>query len=319
MLHVILLILKILGIIFLVLILLVLLILASVLFVPVTWKARLQKETSTRAAVSAAWLFHAVSAKFLIDEADGWGQDLNICLFGIPVLRPLEEKKLKQKKRKKKKDSPGKQKAHTDTEQHMRPEPEPQKEPEPEKEPELEKERENSSLPAPVPVRKEEKDSFLARIMELWRKAAYAIRKFCDKIKHIPEQLEAVRGKLKELQSTKNIYLEFWNREEHRRARAAIIKEGRYLLRKLRPRKIEGDVTFGFEDPANTGICMGAVGILYAWYPDRLRIIPDFEREVLAGNVLIKGRIHLYVLVCILWRLFFNRDVRNMYRNWKQL
>lgn len=303
MLYAILLILKILGIILLVLISLILLILASVLFVPVTWKLYLHKEKTGKAAASAAWLFHAVSVKYLVDESNDWKQDLKICLFGIPVIRPFEEKK--PKKRKKNKNNPqGTHNAYKKTEQSV--------EPEPDREPKERKEPERNMLPEPEPVRKKQKQSF-------WRKVVYAIRRFCDKIKHIPVQIDDVRRKIQELLDTKDIYLEFWNLEEHRRARAAIIKEGRYLLKKLRPKNIEGNITFGFEDPSNTGICMGVVGMLYAWYPDRLRIVPDFERAVLEGDVLIKGRIRLYVLVCILWRLFFNRDVRNMYRNWKQL
>ena len=64
---------------------------------------------------------------------------------------------------------------------------------------------------------------------------------------------------------------------------------------------------------------MGAVGILCAWYPGGLSVIPDFEQRILEGEILIRGKIRCYVFVCILWRIWFNQDIRHMYQHWQEL
>ncbi len=103
------------------------------------------------------------------------------------------------------------------------------------------------------------------------------------------------------------------------RARGSLLKEIRYLWKKLRPKKVRGQVRFGWEDPALTGLCMGGVSILCAWYPGQIKILPDFEHRVLEADVLVKGKVRFYVLVAVLVRVYFNKDIRHMYQGWRQL
>lgn len=102
------------------------------------------------------------------------------------------------------------------------------------------------------------------------------------------------------------------------RARQAVLQETRFLWKKSRPRKVAGKVTFGFEDPSWTGLGTGLLSMLYQWYPKRFSIHPDFEREILEGELHIRGRIQIYVLCLIAFRLWRNQDVRQMYQEWKQ-
>lgn len=51
-----------------------------------------------------------------------------------------------------------------------------------------------------------------------------------------------------------------------------------------------GKVTFGFEDPSWTGLGTGLLSMLYQWYPKRFSIHPDFEREILEGELHIRGQ-----------------------------
>ena len=97
------------------------------------------------------------------------------------------------------------------------------------------------------------------------------------------------------------------------------MKEFLYLRDKIRPRKILGYIHFGFDDPAVTGICMGAASVLYSWYPEKFELRPDFDRQVLEGEIFFRGKLRLYVLVMIGLRIWFNRDIRLMYEHWKEL
>lgn len=299
MIHVILLILKILGIILLIILGLLLFILYSVLFVAASYRIRLERHGSVRISAFSGWLFRVVTVRFFIDEGEGWKQDLQIRLFGIPLQKlfgaKLRRKKKRRKRRSKEKKRTGKERSDVPDTALEQPKPE---------EPGEDTEERASDI--------EKDDSF-------FRKVIYAIRGICDKIKRIWKRVLGVRDTARGLWERKDVFLEFWRLDEHRRARASVWKEVRYLWKKLRPKRIEGKIVFGFDDPSMTGICMGGIGMLCAWYPDRLEITPDFERAVLDGDVLIKGKVRLYVLARILWRVYFNQDIRHMYEHWKQL
>lgn len=64
---------------------------------------------------------------------------------------------------------------------------------------------------------------------------------------------------------------------------------------------------------------MGAAGMLCAWYPEKLEIVPDFDREILEGELLMKGKARFYITVRVLWRVYMNEDIRHMYRSWQEL
>lgn len=161
--------------------------------------------------------------------------------------------------------------------------------------------------------------SLRSKIRGVFRKAGYAIRAVCDKIKQMREMLFHFKDVIRGLLDKKDAFLEFWRLEEHVRAREAIWRELRYLWKKSRPKKLKGYVRFGFEDPSTTGACMGAASMLYAWYPENFFLKPDFEQEILEGELLMKGRIRGIVFLCIALRTLWNKDIRHMYRDGKQL
>lgn len=327
MLHVILLILKILGIILLIIAGLLLLILWSVLFVAASYRVHIEKQDALKVTARAGWLFRTVTVHFSLNCSDGWKRKLQLRLFGFPIWDPYAEKKPKKKRRKrrrKEKESKAEleSKAEPETKAQVPPktlEDSPEQ-PVPEPEPE-------ASDNAPRPVQHTESGHESGRKTgekssgrkSFFRKKIYAIKGICDKIKHMGRQILGIRDKVRSLLEKKDSFLEFWNLEEHRHAREAVFRELRYLWKKYRPGKIEGRLTFGFEDPALTGLCMGGIGMLCAWYPDSLQITPDFEQVILEGDIQIKGKVRFYVLARILWRVYFNRDIRHMYEHWKQL
>ncbi len=65
----------------------------------------------------------------------------------------------------------------------------------------------------------------------------------------------------------------------------------RFLYR-ARPRKMTGEITYGFDDPAMTGKVLGIISNLYFLYQyDRFVIQPDFESEeaYISGQFRVKG------------------------------
>jgi hypothetical protein len=90
---------------------------------------------------------------------------------------------------------------------------------------------------------------------------------------------------------------------------------GRKFLQSMTLQEIRGNLIVGFRNPADTGI-------FYGWYcaifPTlmvsrvSLDVTPVFDRPVLEGEIMAKVRIDRpLLLILAMFRLFFDRDVRN--------
>ncbi len=327
MLHVILLILKILGIIFLVAVGLLLLILYAVLFVAVSYRIEVRKQEDIRVSAIASWLFRVMTVRFLLDGRDGWEPVLQIRLFGYSLWQNKGKEarwkrlkrfrrwvnKLLSRRRPEASVSPTKPEPDTGeiggegwTSPMERP---------PEEAPESPEKKSLGDMPESLTG--EALDDRSER--NIFQKAGYAYRRICDKIKQIRKKITEFGDMVRKLLKRKDDFLDFWNLEEHVRARGAVLKEVWYLWKKLRPKKIRGTITFGFSDPANTGICMGVAGMLCAWYQEKLKIVPDFDREILEGEIRITGKVRFCTFVRVLWKFYRNKDIRHMYRHWREI
>lgn len=80
------------------------------------------------------------------------------------------------------------------------------------------------------------------------------------------------------------------------------------LLRHLKPKNIKGNITLGFEDPANTGLALGGLAMLFGFIGKGIRVTPDFEKSILEGEISIKGRIRIFNLLLIFLKVFRKRE-----------
>ena len=87
------------------------------------------------------------------------------------------------------------------------------------------------------------------------------------------------------------------------------------LLNHIRPRKLTGDVEFGFDDPSTTGYALAALSAFYGLYCENLEISPDFSRKVLNGNLKLSGRIFLGYIVYIGLDIYLRKRVRMFIKN----
>ena len=315
MLHVVLLILKILGILLLSILGLFLLVLCVALFVPVRYRLDMEKQEQVQVTAKAGWLFRFLFVKYELrwPEEEALWQNLCFRILGIPVFRPFRKKKKKREK-------PGTEEARTEPEIPQEARTEPETPPEPSPEPETVPETETASEEIPeqeavpkkeyVPEPEKPKSSLWERICRLFRRIA-------DRVKSIGKSIQHLGDSIRNVGEKKDTLVEFWNLEEHVRAREALLKEGSYLWKRSRPRKITGRLHFGLWDPAATGILMGMLSMLYAWYPENFSLDPDFDQLILKGELHIKGHIRLYPFCLSAWRIWRNKDVRLMYKHWK--
>ena len=131
------------------------------------------------------------------------------------------------------------------------------------------------------------------------------IKKICDKIKEMWEMKEKITDFL-----TDDIHLVSFGK---------VKKQILRLAKRIRPRKIKGYVRFGLKEPYDTGRVLALLSVLYPFYGENVKIYPEFEHEILEGNIYLKGRIPIIVLVSALCNLFLDKDVKRTYKDYKQI
>ena len=150
---------------------------------------------------------------------------------------------------------------------------------------------------------KKKRDGLLQKIQTLIKKIKCTIQGLCDKIKLLTEK--------------KDKLTQFVQDESHIRAYESVKKELFWYLKKLRPRKMEAVLRYGFDDPSYTGKVLAALAVLYPFMSEDTEILPDFEHKVFQGRFAVGGKVKVSHISCVAWRLFWNKDVRSSYKDIK--
>lgn len=129
-------------------------------------------------------------------------------------------------------------------------------------------------------------------------KIKYTFCKICDTIKNIKNEI--------------SFYKELWKRPEGKAALLKVLSQLKYLWKKARPSKLQGNVVFGTGDPAATGQILGILGTIYGVLPQGVSIIPDFEEERYEGTIQIKGKLKLIHVLLIVIRLLSDRNFKTI-------
>lgn len=319
-LHILLTILKILGILLLVAAGLLLLIVLALLFVPVTYTVQGNKSQETWGISGrVSWLFGGISARFWHRGEIGW----ELRLLGIPVRKLMRRLRGgKRRKRQEKKTSSGRKEKGASAQNGPSPSDESpvqrtpsiskgssvQKEPLAQKESPCQETKAAEGTESGEPKRGPGR--IAAAVGNLWRR----IRSFFVRLVQLPGK---IAGRIRKMWLTFRRFCdkirrwkEFLTRDTTKAAVKFLLGRGRALLVHILPRKVRGNVTVGFEDPAMTGQLLAAAGVFYPLYKENIQITPVFDRQVLEGDFLIKGRIFGAAFVWTAWKIYRNRNVR---------
>ncbi|WP_461812059.1 DUF2953 domain-containing protein [Faecalimonas sp.] len=148
---------------------------------------------------------------------------------------------------------------------------------------------------------KKEKDSFANKFKKLFQKIKCIISDFFDKIKLLREKKDKV--------------VEFLKNETHQKAWKILKKEIIRTLKHLRPKKIKGKIRFGFSDPYLTGKVLAIISMCYPFYGNEIYVEPDFENDVLEGEVNIKGHVRGICFLVVVFNIFRSKEIRQTYKN----
>ena len=313
MLHILFLILKIIGIILAVILGLILLVICIVLFVPICYKADLHgsgnaRELTVHAKVS--WLFGLIKAVFALENGK---TDLSVRIawkkFGDSD--PVEDKaedRIEEKPKPEKKSVmqekqviQGEEKQDDTTNRITDKAVEDQTE-KAEKSEQTAKTRPESTekKQRKKKDRKEDSDS-ASKIEQITEKIKCTYHKFCDKINEITEKKDKMS--------------DFLTDETHKNAFLKLKNEAFHLLKKLKPKKIQGEITFGFEDPSLTGRLLAWISMIYPWIGEHTDITPDFEHRTLSGDLSIRGRLYVITPVVTAIRLILSKAARRSFKD----
>lgn len=323
MIHILFMILKALGILLLVLLFLVLLIVCTVLFLPFCYRAQVLKEEEGFACVKASgrvsWLFGAVALTASYEEQKPEAQ---ILLFGAS----LETWKRRLKKIRRGEASVPRTEEN-ETENALEAEKTAEQ-----KAPDQKEKQQKVTAQKEQPEQEQEPDAPKKSILE----------RFFGRIEYLPEKLlnlvsrllqtafrllelpfrllEKLEQKIqagRRLKSKWESVKKFFRSKMFREALLHAKKEVLYFLKKAAPKKVTGTVRFGFDDPALTGETLGILGMIYGKLPKDLSVQPDFEQEILWGDVRMKGSFQAVTAAGIALRLFRDQNLRKTIRHFK--
>lgn len=139
-----------------------------------------------------------------------------------------------------------------------------------------------------------------SKIKGLFENIQYTIRKFCDKIKSVSDTIEYYRDVIEG--------------ENFRRSFALCKGELLRIGKSLKPQKFQAKLIVGTDDPASTGQILAYCGMLYPLLGGYVDVAGDFEKKRLEGQVLVKGKIRFFTFLRVAVRVYFNKDIRKLYR-----
>ena len=323
MLHIILLILKIIGIVLAVVLGMLFLVLISVLFVPVRYRVRAERQEGddsppVEVYVKVTWLLHLVNV--LVRYPGRVAVRVRILVFTLFRL-PQKEKKPGRERKPQKAPKNGES---TESKEEPRPQPEEstktkqEPKPQPEESAESGEEQEQKSEAAESGQEQEppHKDSFSGKI----KKALDKIKAVFEKIKaffqNIQYTIRNICDKIKNTSDTIHYYREVLESEIFRSSLQQCRGELGWVFRKLKPDRFEADLIVGMEDPAATGEILAIYGMLYPLIGQSVRVAGDFEcdKTRVEGRFYMRGRIRAFTFIRAAVRLYFNKDIRKLIR-----
>ena len=348
-LHILLFLLKLIGIVLLVILGLIVLILAIVLVTPIRYRIGASKYQTIQAEGKVTWLFRLIEMVFKLDTGAEEGKRLHLS-FRIAWLKLYDNQKPKEKRIKQKKTRKTKSKPESkQSEKVIQAKPE---QPEAKVQPikteqaaemknEMPKavhpERISSENPENESAAKHEekliegpKESAVEKILRLAKNAANKILSLIRGVfslicsilgipSKIMDGLEKLENFFTKLREKKEAFLAFYYEEHNHQWFAAFWHRLKKLLLKILPRADRLYLHFGFEDPATTGQVLGGLSILYPVCGEKMELCPEFNEEVLEGEVKFHGCIRLVTLVVFAAKSFLNKQFFAIVKQFKGL
>ena len=332
-LHILLFLLKLIGIVLLVILGLIVLILVIVLLTPIRYRIGASKYQTIQAEGKVTWLFRLIEMVFKLDTGAEEGKRLHLS-FRIAWLKLYDnqkpkEKRIKQKKTRKTKSKPESEQLEKVIQSAKPEQPEAKVQPIKTEQPEAkvqpikteqatEMKKEMPKAVHPEKILRLAK-SAANKILSLIRGVFSLICSILSIPSKIMDGLEKLENFFTKLREKKEAFLAFYNEAHNHQWFTAFWHRLKKLLLKILPRADRLYLHFGFEDPATTGQVLGGLSILYPICGEKMELCPEFNEEILEGEVKCHGRIRPVSLVIFAVKSFLNKQFFSMVKQFKGL
>lgn len=152
--------------------------------------------------------------------------------------------------------------------------------------------------------------------LHIFRRISQQVSRFLEKIKFL---FHTLCDKLKHIKDHYETALAFVKDEKNQETMKLILKQVKTLIRHILPRKASGYVVFGFDDPYLTGQVLAGASLLYAWYGQKIELIPMFDEEVLEGELKLKGRLRMGTILFCGLKVYLNKNFRVLLKRWRSM
>lgn len=315
MISVLLIILKIIGITLLVIIGLILFLLLLVLFVPVRYRFEGSYNEKFLCKGRITWLLHLISVKIDVEEK----VVTSIRILGIPLSVFMKKKSVDKKQeavveqnkvhapKSRQTDAKSKERMLS-TEQSGLAKTETAEDTEP-VEDVLHIENAADQTVSEEAVDQNFADKIATRVKAVVQK----IREVIQKIKGIFDKIRNMLVTIKEKKETLQRYLAILRSDTAKAAFSLCKKRIFRMLKHIFPRKMRVNVTYGMEDPADTGYILAVYGMMPEFVGKRIFLHADFEQQVLKGDFYLKGGIRAGVLLYQVLGVILDKDCQKLY------
>lgn len=307
--HVILLILKIIGIVLLVILTIILFLILSLLFAPFVYRISARKDeggeiSDAQAGITLSWMFVLLRAKAVYKDGE---LCYGIRLFGIDVFKLASAAdRIKQIfKKKPRKQESAKEKSTEEKNAEVKNAEVKSAEVE---SAEVKSAKEKSAEPKETSEERDNGKKTEVSSTDDKETGTGRRQSFKDRFSSVKETIGRIRDAKDEIDKKKNKQaLSFaWG----------LLKKA---LKSILPKKLKGKITFGFKGPDTTGKVLGIAAVFLPIYKDRIKVIPDFTKSCIYGNIYAKGKIRIFTLLLIYIKLRRSREYGQLMRLKKRI
>lgn len=94
----------------------------------------------------------------------------------------------------------------------------------------------------------------------------------------------------------------------------------RKVLKHIVPQEFRVRLSYGFDNPANTGILCGFIALFSAYFSGYdIHLNPIFDQEILEGELFLKGRLFCFVITYYILQLVLSKTFRKTIKEAKKI
>ena len=120
-----------------------------------------------------------------------------------------------------------------------------------------------------------------------------------------------------DLKNKKETLSKEFNDKRNRRAVKLLYERLKKLLKHYFPKKLSGNIEFGFSEPNLTGEVLGYMSIFLGLFEHKLEIVPYFNKQIMDIDLNLEGRVRLIHLLIAIIVIILSKDVRRLYKKIK--